>query len=84
MSEEYREYVRWKMRQQRIVPNEVRHGRWIAKDDRAKQEIFICSECNGWAYSPWIGSRKNPKPNRCKYQYCPNCGAKMDEVNEDE
>ena len=62
---------------------EVRRGRWIAKEDRAKQEIFICSECKGWAYSPWIGSRKNPKPNRCKYAYCPNCGAKMDEVKND-
>lgn len=52
-------------------------GKWIPKEDRAKQEIFICSECGGWAYSPWIGSRKTPKPNWCKYAYCPNCGAFM-------
>lgn len=52
-------------------------GRWIPKEDRAKQEIFICSVCGGWAYSPWIGSRKTPKPNWCKYAYCPNCGADM-------
>lgn len=54
---------------------ERKKGKWIAKEDRPKQEVFICSECGGWAYSPWIGSRKNPKPNRCKYTFCPNCGS---------
>ena len=54
---------------------EPKTGQWIAKEDRPKQEVFICSECGGWAYSPWIGSRKNPKPNRCKYTFCPNCGS---------
>ena len=56
---------------------ERKTGKWTPKEERQKQEIFICSECGGWAYSPWIGSRKNPKPNRCKYNYCPNCGADM-------
>lgn len=55
------------------------HGEWSPRTNLPKQEIFICSVCGGWAYSPWIGSRKNPKPNWCKYKYCPNCGAKMDE-----
>ena len=59
------------------IIEERKKGKWIAKEDRPKQEVFICSECGGWAYSPWIGSRKNPKPNRCKYNYCPNCGADM-------
>ena len=54
---------------------ERKKGKWIAKEERQKQEIFICSVCKGWAYSPWIGSRKSPKPNRCKYNYCPNCGS---------
>ena len=58
------------------VPQRIK-GKWIPKEDRAKQEVFICSECGGWAYSPWIGSRKNPKPNWCKYSFCPNCGADM-------
>ena len=56
---------------------ERKKGKWTPKEERQKQEIFICSECGGWAYSPWIGSRKNPKPNRCKYNFCPNCGADM-------
>lgn len=52
-------------------------GKWVPKENRPKQEVFICSECGGWAYSPWIGSRKTPKPNKCKYSYCPHCGADM-------
>lgn len=56
---------------------EVVHGEWHPRTDLPKQEIFICSVCGGWAYSPWIGNRKKPKPNWCKYKYCPNCGADM-------
>ena len=56
---------------------EPKKGKWIAKENRPKQEIFICSECKGWAYSPWIGSRKSAKKNWCKYAFCPNCGADM-------
>lgn len=56
---------------------EVVHGEWIPRTNLPKQEIFICSVCGGWAYSPWIGNRKNPKPNWCKYKYCPHCGADM-------
>ena len=61
---------------------EVVHGKWIPRTNLPKQEIFICSVCGGWAYSPWIGSRKKPKPNWCKYKYCPNCGADMEVRNE--
>ena len=57
---------------------EAVHGKWIPRTNLPKQEIFICSVCGGWAYSPWIGSRKKPKPNWCKYKYCPNCGADME------
>ena len=57
---------------------EVVRGEWIPRTNLPKQEIFICSVCGGWAYSPWIGSRKKPTPNWCKYKYCPNCGADME------
>jgi len=56
---------------------ERKTGRWIPRYDRPKQEVFICSECGGFAYSPWTGSRKTPKKNWCKYRFCPNCGADM-------
>ena len=42
----------------------VRHGRWI----EAKYPLFTCSEC-GATY----------QDNGYGYNYCPNCGAKMDE-----
>lgn len=56
---------------------ERKTGRWIPRYDRPKQEVFICSECGGFAYSRWTGSRKTPKKNWCKYRFCPNCGADM-------
>lgn len=40
-------------------------GRWI-KDIRNKMQCFTCSECSYHA--------------RIRYHYCPNCGAKMEEV----
>ena len=49
---------------------EVVHGEWIA--DRSPVEVeFRCSEC-GYSYIE-ADSYQN-----CDYNYCPNCGAKMD------
>ena len=56
---------------------EVKHGRWEWKEDlKAEDENgwviseqgYVCSECG------FIGSDN--------FRYCPNCGAKMDEVEE--
>jgi hypothetical protein len=55
----------------RSVMGEPKHGRWIRKryDD----------VCGGW-WNEWTCSRcdwkirENPK----EFNYCPNCGAKMD------
>ena len=48
----------------------VRHGRWGTHSDRP--DSLICSVCkcgfDMWKHDP--------------HNYCPNCGAKMDEVNE--
>lgn len=48
----------------------VRHGHWIECPLRKypKEHIDVCSVCNSKALA--------------KYNYCPNCGAKMDEVSE--
>lgn len=49
----------------------VRHGEWEVFSARSFHYIrYICSEC-GTVYTTVNG-----------YQYCPNCGAKMDEVTE--
>ena len=46
----------------------VRHGRWKCHGDCGVTE---CSAC-GWSIEEYV----------CDYAYCPNCGAKMDEVSE--
>ena len=46
----------------------VRHGRWIATHD----EFCSCSVCKYPVYVAWGQTN-----------YCPNCGAKMDETKEE-
>lgn len=50
-----------------VVP--VVHGRWISKNDHGYEWVFVCSNCDYVDGYPF-----NERPN-----YCPNCGAKMDE-----
>ena len=52
-----------------LLPSAERRGRWIESEFGA-----YCSECGRYAY------RSNGIP--WKSNYCPNCGAKMDEVEE--
>lgn len=51
----------------------VRHGHWI-EVDRWTPEVFACSVCGEETNDTSFGV---PRAN-----YCPNCGAKMDEVSE--
>lgn len=46
----------------------VKHGRWIWDD-----EGYHCSECFYHAYGETVEVMSN------NWNYCPNCGAKMDE-----
>ena len=48
-----------------------RTGRWIETDD---YDAWRCSECDEY-FCLYEGT---PQDN--KYYYCPNCGAKMEEV----
>lgn len=54
-----------------IEAEPIRHGKWMdeAEDWRHQIEWFKCSLCDF--------------PTSTAYQYCPNCGARMDEVNDD-
>lgn len=52
----------------------VRHGRWISENIRKKSYLRQCSVCNKIAYFCGTG---------CSYNYCPNCGAKMDGEHND-
>lgn len=44
----------------------VRHGRWIDDTQEGKGEWLLCSECG------------EGSPEVCEWNYCPNCGARMD------
>ena len=49
----------------------VRHGRWIEKDKYTFGTFYDCSICDNRILD-----------NGHSWNYCPNCGAKMDEVSE--
>lgn len=51
----------------------VRHGKWmpVEPDSRGFTFRFTCSVCGG--YTTYYEDA-----NGCDYDYCPNCGAKMD------
>ena len=52
----------------------VRHGRWIDKGEYA-----VCTECGGRSGTQYDGVEPIPLMT----QFCPNCGAKMDEKEND-
>ena len=56
-----------------VVP--VRHGRWVLSDMGGwdPDEGYVCSICK----EPFVLISGTPKENNMNY--CPNCGAKMDE-----
>ena len=45
----------------------VRHGRWIEKEKYTFGVMYDCSICNNRILDNWHS-----------WNYCPNCGAKMD------
>ena len=53
----------------------VRHGRWIDK-----WEYAVCTECGVRSGTQYDGVEPIPLMT----QFCPNCGAKMDEPVEDD
>ena len=57
--------------------NPVKHGRWIEENRRPKSSQFYCSECHRIAYDIQP-NRVKGWVKRCRYAFCPNCGAKMD------
>lgn len=56
-----------------------KHGKWIdlSEEDLSYENVYACSVCNNWFYI----NEDTPKDN--DYNYCPNCGARMD-VTENE
>ena len=51
----------------------VRHGKWVHEHMSEGYAWVICSECEAVIHKILINKRLN---------YCPNCGAKMDGVDD--
>lgn len=56
---------------------EPKSGKWIPENRRPKSMMFYCSECKRTAYDPQ--NHYGNRPKRCRYAFCPNCGAKMED-----
>ncbi len=56
-----------------------KRGEWVEENRRPRSSQFVCSECHRTAYDPQP-TRDKAWRKRCRYAYCPNCGAKMEDV----
>ena len=72
--------MQWVEHERALDAEPIRHGKWIIignwkkdKRDSGYLPIFKCSCC----HTPFIGEVD-------RYHYCPNCGAKIDEIEEGE
>lgn len=54
----------------------VRHGRWIKQDGH-----YYCSSCNAQNFYAYLYNSDTGEYEQ-QDNYCPNCGAKMDEVED--
>ena len=59
----------------RSLPSAERHGRWKPFDLTWGRSVYACTSCGEALEVP----TECGKP---MYEFCPNCGAKMDEVGE--
>jgi hypothetical protein len=59
-----------------------KRGEWVEENRRPRSSQFVCSECHRTAYDPQP-TRDKAWRKRCRYAYCPNCGAKMEVQNAD-
>lgn len=52
----------------------IRRGRWIAEnqDNRGYADCFTCTNCKNYVYTYTL-------MRSCEFDYCPNCGALMNE-----
>ena len=55
----------------------VVHGEWVEENRNPRSAQFVCSVCHRTAYDIQP-TRNKAWRKRCRYAYCPNCGARMD------
>ena len=54
-----------------------KRGEWTEENRRPRSSQFVCSVCHRTAYDPQP-TRDKAWRKRCRYSYCPNCGANME------
>lgn len=57
-----------------VVP--VMRGEWIEENTRPRSGVFYCSSCHRTCYD-LQPTRLKGWTKRCRYTFCPNCGADM-------
>lgn len=53
---------------------EIKHGKWVSTGNALGYTEYHCSECNNYLF---LDSKDDEL-----YNYCPDCGAKMDKESE--
>ena len=61
-----------------IEISRVRHGRWISLTECANEGVY-CSICKKKVWKSDYALCSHKSRNKLRSDYCPNCGAKMDE-----
>ena len=54
-----------------------KEGEWIDENRRTRSSKFVCSTCKRTCYDIQP-TRDKAWTKRCRYNYCPNCGCRMD------
>ena len=58
----------------------MEHAHWII--DEGWWGVYTCSKCNWWIENDPTGAHR--VVNIKEFNYCPHCGAKMDEEEDNE
>lgn len=59
----------------------VRHGKWLYGESESGHDGYYCSQCG--KHIRWIYGEEDINFIR-SYNYCPNCGARMDAERKEE